>query len=209
MSSVAATSRLKARRSLLEIARRAVGLGYSLVSGAARGVDQLAMSAAFDVGGNVIGILADSLARTLRKPDVRRAIHSGTTVLCTPYSPDAPFNAGNAMGRNKLIYAQSTVTIVVASDTDRGGTWSGAMEALKHGIGRVGVWRGAGEGPGNEALEARGATPLRSVDELEELLASPEPPAPVSRVGGPAQESLFEYLTRTRAASRGRCSPLR
>ena len=175
-----------------QIAKRAVGLEHSLVSGAARGVDQLAMSAAFDAGGSVVGILAESLARTLRKPDVRRAIHSGTTVLCTPYAPDAPFNAGNAMGRNKLIYAQSAVTIVVASDADRGGTWSGAVEALRHGIGRVGVWRGPGEGPGNEAIEARGATALRSVDDIAALLALGHPPAAAPDVSGATQPSLFE-----------------
>ena len=141
-----------------------------LVSGGARGVDQLAMNSAFDSGGAVVGLLADSLSRKLAKSDVRAAIHSGLALMCTPYNPDAGFSAGNAMGRNKLIYAQSTVTLVVASDEGKGGTWSGATEALDHKFGRVAVWRGPGEGPGNEALERRGAVPISDLDDLGRLL---------------------------------------
>lgn len=95
-----------------------------------------------------------------------------------PLRPDAPFSTGNAMGRNKLIYAQSLLTLVVASDVERGGTWAGATEALRRRHGRVGVWRGPGEGPGNEVLENRGATAIRSSDRLDELLGEPEPAAP-------------------------------
>ncbi|MDE0231730.1 MAG: DNA-processing protein DprA [bacterium] len=177
-----------------DIAAKAVELGFSLVSGGARGVDQLAMNAAFQAGGNVIGVLADSLVRNLRNPDVRRAIYEDRTVMCTPYSPETPFKVWTAMGRNKLIYALSEITVVVASGTHRGGTWSGATEALEKGFGRVGVWRGPGEGLGNNLLEERGAQPIRSIDELEA----------VWEVGGqdieensgsssrPEQASLFE-----------------
>ncbi|MXX02114.1 MAG: DNA-processing protein DprA [Acidimicrobiia bacterium] len=149
------------------IAAKAADLGLSVVSGGARGVDQLAMRAAFQAGGNVIGVLADSLVRKLRNPDVRRAIHKDRTLMCTPYSPETPFRVWTAMGRNKLIYALSKITVVVACETDRGGTWSGATEALEAGLGRVGVWRGPGEGPGNQLLEERGAQPIRSINELE------------------------------------------
>ena len=153
-----------------EVARLAARRGLPLVSGGARGVDQLAMDAAFEAGGAVLGILAESLSRKLKRPDVRRAVYDGGTVMCTPYSPDAPFSAGNAMGRNKLIYAQAALTVVIASDAETGGTWSGASEALKHGYGPVAVWRGEGEGPGNEPLQQRGATPVSSLDDIESLL---------------------------------------
>ncbi len=171
-------------------AERGARLGLAVVSGGARGVDRLAMGGAYQAGGAVVGVLADSLARTLRSPDVRRAVLGGSTVLCTPYGPDAPFSPGNAMGRNKLIYAQSSVTLVVASDLDTGGTWSGAVEAIKDGIGRVAVWRGAGEGPGNAAIEARGAVAVRSVEEIEALLVGDEPER--RQAARAAQPSLFE-----------------
>lgn len=156
-------------------AERAARLGYALISGGARGVDQTAMSAAFEAGGAVVGVLAESLSRRLKKPDVRRAIHDGRAVMCTPYRPDAPFSAGNAMGRNKLVYALSLVTLVVASEVGKGGTWSGAVEALKIGAGRVGVWQGPGQGPGNDKLIEKGATPIPSLDDLEAVLNAPAP----------------------------------
>ena len=85
------------------------------------------MNAALDSGGAVVGVLADSLSRKLRNADVRAAIHDGRARSCArPYSPDASFSAGNAMGRNKLIYSQAAVTLVVASDKGSSGTWTGA-----------------------------------------------------------------------------------
>ena len=176
------------------VAQAAARRGLPLVSGGARGVDQLAMDAAHQAGGAVVGILAESLTRKLKRPDVRRAVYDGSTVLCTPYSPDAPFSAGNAMGRNKLIYAQGALTVVVASDAEAGGTWSGANETLKHRHGRVAVWRGDGEGPGNELLQQRGAEPVSSIDDIEALLdeaSSTRPGQPAPPAAAPQQQSFF------------------
>ena len=177
-----------------EVARLAARRGLPLTSGGARGVDQLAMDAAFEAGGAVVGMLAESLLRKLKSPDVRRAVYEGSTVMCTPYSPNAPFSAGNAMGRNKLIYAQAALTVVVASDDGTGGTWSGAAEALKHGYGPVAVWRGDGEGPGNEPLQQLGAIPVTSLDDIERQLgvASASEPEPLPMPASPsAQQTLF------------------
>lgn len=154
-------------------ARLASRLGIPVISGGGRGVDRLAMNAALDdhgAEGTVVGFLADSLERQLKQPDTRRAILDERVLLCTPYEPDAHFTTGRAMGRNKLIYAGALATLVVASDKKSGGTWAGAVEALKHGFGPVAVWRGPGEGPGNQALEQSGATPVDSLDDLEALL---------------------------------------
>ncbi|MCE2526388.1 MAG: DNA-protecting protein DprA [Actinomycetia bacterium] len=173
------------------IASKAVDLDLSVTSGGARGVDQLAMNAAFQAGGNVIGILADSLVRKLRNRDVRRAIHDEQAVMCTPFDPKTPFKVWNAMGRNKLIYALSRITLVVTGEVGKGGTWSGAVEALEGGFGRVGVWRGSGEGAGNAVLEERGALAIRSVGELEAVLGPDNDfgqPPPAS--GSPASEQL-------------------
>lgn len=165
-----------------EAAERITSLGMTLVSGGARGVDQLSMNAAFQAGGCVVGILADSLIRKIRKPDVRQAIYEGQTVMCTPYNPDAPFSVGTAMGRNKLIYALSELTLVVACEPEKGGTWSGATEALKKNFGRVAVWQGPGEGTGNaELLEltqelGKEAIPISSIGELEAAILEPATP---------------------------------
>lgn len=179
----------------VEAAKCASRHSIPLVSGGARGVDQLAMNSAFNSEGAVVGLLADSLSRKLAKSDVRAAIHSGLALMCTPYNPDAGFSAGNAMGRNKLIYAQSTLTLVVATDKGKGGTWSGATEALDHKFGRVAVWRGPGEGPGNEGLERLGAVPISDLDDLGHLLDDGDPdttPDTSPLVSGAEQGVLFD-----------------
>ena len=151
------------------VAREAAGLGLPVVSGGARGVDKLAMNAAFDSGGRVVGALADSLDRTIRSTAMLRALDEGVVCLITQQHPSAGFSPQAAYGRNKLIYGLADVTVVVASAQGSGGTWKGAKEALVRGL-PVLVWRGPGEGPGNAALEASGASVLRNVDDLESAI---------------------------------------
>lgn len=171
------------------LGRQVASLNVPLISGAARGVDQLAMNAAYKAGGPVIGVPAHALSRTLRSPDVRRAVYDGQTVICTPYAPDSPFSVGKAMGRNKLIYALSGVTVAVAADKGSGGTWSGATEAMRGRYCRVAVWRGPGEGPGNEALDDMGAIPITDESQLQSILDSPQSDHEDS--SGPEQAALF------------------
>jgi predicted Rossmann fold nucleotide-binding protein DprA/Smf involved in DNA uptake len=164
-----------------EVARRSVVHQLSLVSGAARGVDQHAMNEAFDQGGQVVGVLADSLERTVAKPSTRQGIISGQICLVTPYSPSAPFSAGNAMGRNKVIYALSRCVVVVRSDEGNGGTWAGATEALRRGFSTIVSWTGTGSSNGNRALVEKGAKECATFDELDALLTdTPAPPSPPS-----------------------------
>jgi predicted Rossmann fold nucleotide-binding protein DprA/Smf involved in DNA uptake len=160
------------------IARIAVKSGVPVISGAARGVDREAMNSAFDEGGQVVGVLADSLQRAVAKPGMRKGVSRGQICLITPFGPDVGFSVGNAMARNKIIYGLARCTVVVTSGQDTGGTWSGAVEALKNGYGRVASWVGAGSGPGNKALVERGAIELADLGHGEVLLApfaAPEP----------------------------------
>lgn len=103
-----------------------------------------------------------ALARRIREPATRRAITEGRLCLCTPYKPTAGFSVANAMGRNRLVFALTGATLIVAADEGRGGTWEGAVEALRGRITDVAVWQGAGAGHGNAALVALGARPITS-----------------------------------------------
>jgi predicted Rossmann fold nucleotide-binding protein DprA/Smf involved in DNA uptake len=156
------------------VAERAAAEGLTVISGGAKGVDQAAMSAAHSAGGRVVAYLADSLQRRVREPETRRAVAEGSVCLATPYGPSAGFSAANAIGRNKLIYASARMTLVVAGDLERGGTWAGATEALRRGSGTVAVWVGPGAGPGNARMVERGAIP---VSDLAAVFAAPRAPA--------------------------------
>jgi len=163
-------------------ARAAVGHEWSVVSGLARGVDQAAMAAAIEAGGRAIGVPADGILQTSRNAEVRRSVHDGQLCLASPFAPSAPFRAGNAIGRNKIIYALSQIAFVAAADNGSGGTWSGATEAIERGYAHVAVWSGVGAAAGNAALVARGATPITDVSTLFDL----DPTIPP-----PTQDSLF------------------
>ena len=144
------------------VGRSAAQSGMQLVSGAARGVDETAMHGAFEEGGTVVGVMSDSLLRAAVSGKYREGIRSGQLVLVSPYNPEAKFNVGNAMGRNKHIYALADYAIVVSSDYQEGGTWAGAVEELKRDAPRPVFVRIAKNIPkGNTELLKLGGLPLR------------------------------------------------
>lgn len=102
-----------------------------VVSGGARGVDQVSMNVALEAGGVTIGILAENLLKKSVERGTRQAIADERLLLLSPYHPNARFTVGTAMGRNKLIYAMSDYGLVVSAEYKKGGTWAGAEEELK------------------------------------------------------------------------------
>jgi predicted Rossmann fold nucleotide-binding protein DprA/Smf involved in DNA uptake len=105
--------------------------GLSVVSGGARGVDEAALLGALDRDGNAVGVLADSLLRAATSPKYRRHLASGNLALVSPFNPEAGFDVGNAMARNRYIYCLADAAVVVSSTRDKGGTWAGAVENLR------------------------------------------------------------------------------
>jgi len=144
-----------------EIGAKTVAASLPVVSGGARGTDRLAMDGAIQAEGVAIGALADSLEATIRKPDVQPLLADERLVLVTPYSPAAGFSVGAAMGRNKVIYGLSKFAVVVSSDFKTGGTWAGAVEALKGRWCPVFVREGAELPKGNRELIKMGAAALQ------------------------------------------------
>ena len=130
----------------------------NLVSGGARGVDQAAMRGALDAGGRAAGVLADGLERAATLRENREVLMDGRLVLISPYDPAARFHVGQAMQRNKLIYALSDAALIVSSDYETGGTWAGAVEQLdKLKLVPVHVRADSEMGKGLEGLLDRGA----------------------------------------------------
>lgn len=149
-----------------EFARRLGGRcgasGLVVVSGGARGVDRLAMAAAVESGGRAIGVLAESLEQTLKQREHRAMVLDGRLTLLTPAHPAAKFTVGNAMGRNKLIYALASCAVVVSSGAEGGGTWAGAIENLEAHWVPLFVRDEPSSPEGNRRLLQRGARPITS-----------------------------------------------
>ncbi|PYI85828.1 MAG: DNA protecting protein DprA [Verrucomicrobia bacterium] len=147
-----------------EVGRKSVAAKFAVVSGGARGTDRIAMDGALEAGGIVLGAVADSLEATVRKPDVRQLLIDGQLALVTPYAPTAGFSVGAAMGRNKVIYGLADFAVVVSSDYQTGGTWAGAVEALKAGWCPVFVRDGADVPKGNLELLKLAAVALPAAE---------------------------------------------
>ncbi len=144
----------------MEVGRLAACAGKTLISGAAQGIDQAAMRGALEAGGKAVGVVSDSLERTCMQRENRDLLIDGRLVVLSPYDPNAGFNVGNAMQRNKVIYALAEAALVVSSDVNKGGTWAGATEQLEKLL-LVPVYvRSTGEiTKGLEALQRKGAIP--------------------------------------------------
>lgn len=154
----------------MAVGRLAARAGRTLVSGGAKGIDQAAMRGALEAGGKVSGVLADSLEKTTMNREHRNLLLDGQLVLISPYDPSAGFNVGNAMQRNKLIYALADASLVVSSDLNKGGTWTGAVEQLdKLKFVSVYVRSTGGSTPGLDALRGKGALPWPNPEDAEAL----------------------------------------
>jgi predicted Rossmann fold nucleotide-binding protein DprA/Smf involved in DNA uptake len=107
-------------------------------------------------------------------------------LLLSVVKPDAGFNVGIAMMRNRYIYAQSSGTVVIRSEYNKGGTWAGAIENLKYGWCKELCWDKKAY-QGNKALIEKGAIPIGNEwnGDIESLESS-------SLNAGGEQLSLFD-----------------
>jgi DNA processing protein len=140
------------------LGRRCARQRVAVLSGAARGVDQGAMLGAIEGGGTAIGVTVDPLERLVRRRELRAPLTEGTLTLVTPFHPSARWHAGNAMRRNRLIYAMSHAAVVVATAAGSGGTWTGAIENMERGW--VPLHVRADGTPGTDELIRRGGLRL-------------------------------------------------
>ncbi|WP_298062549.1 DNA-processing protein DprA [uncultured Campylobacter sp.] len=143
--------------------------GYSVVSGGARGIDESSMFGSIEADGTTIGIVSDTLAQKVLSKKYREAIQNNNLTLISPYYPDAKFNAGNAMGRNKYIYVLAKSSVVIHSGL-KGGTWEGAKENLKNKWTDLFVKKNDDAMAGNSKLLAMGGIELPNLNDIEYLL---------------------------------------
>lgn len=174
------------------LGKAAAANGHSVVSGGAKGVDEAAMLASLSVEGTAVGVLAAGLQREATSHKWRKALVSGDLALITPFAPDTPFHAGNAMGRNRYIYCLASAATVVASKQGAGGTWNGAVENLKHRWVPLWVHDNPAPDSGNAALVAQGGHWLP--DDRECLFAADaKVPAPVATPNATASGTSSDH----------------
>ncbi|MCY4111437.1 MAG: DNA-processing protein DprA [Chloroflexi bacterium] len=150
---------------------------WTLVSGGARGIDQASMRGALEAGGRVVGVLSNDLQRAALRREHREVLMDGRLALISPYDPSAGFNVGNAMRRNKLVYALADAGLVASSDHKKGGTWAGAVEQLDE-LKLVPVYVRSGSDKALQALIDKGAYPWpdpRTPEEFWDKLDSSVP----------------------------------
>lgn len=165
------------RKFAADLGRETALAGRPIVSGGARGVDESAMLGALEHEGQAIGILANDLIRQASSSTYRNYLRRGDLVLVTPFKPDGHFQVGNAMGRNKYIYCTADAGVIVACEEGKGGTWTGATEALRRGWVPVWVLDDPDPASGNAILATRGAHRIDPGDYDIASLEAPPPPA--------------------------------
>ena len=173
----------------------AAGADVTVISGGAKGIDRAAMFGALQAGGCAAGVVADSLERLALAADSREYIMDNKLVLISPYDPAAGFDVGNAMQRNKIIYALADAALVVNSDLKKGGTWAGATEQLeKLHLTPVYVRADADRGSGLEALGQKGAVPWPNPETAEEFVEVFKVPAKLSGSEMPQKQLQLTFL---------------
>jgi predicted Rossmann fold nucleotide-binding protein DprA/Smf involved in DNA uptake len=169
--------------------------GFVTISGGARGIDERAVEGALMAGGSAVVILPDSLAVQTKKIQFKRFLKGGQLALISPYSPDAGYQTGTAMGRNRLIYCLAEAAFVVRSSRHAGGTFAGAQQALDNAWTQIWVERSDDPESGNAVLRERYNLPVIPSDDLTEVWDSIREPVTVgtrSIAEAPAQWTPFE-----------------
>ncbi len=167
-----------------------------VVSGFAKGVDQQALVSALKYHGRSIIVLPQGImtfGAGINK--YYRAIVNGEILVLSIFPPKAGWSAGLAMARNPIIYALAQ-EIYVAQSSDSGGTWQGAINALKKER-RIYVRQPQpGEANANAQLIQRGGIPVDLQGERVVLPAKITPPASVATAPEPTglENLIFQKL---------------
>lgn len=144
-----------------EVGRQAAMQGFVLVSGNAKGVDQMAQQGALDAGGCVISVVADRLCD---RPGQDRVLYLSEEDF------DADFSSRRALSRNRVIHSLGRCTFVAQSSLHTGGTWSGTCQNLRNGWSDVFVYQDGS--PASAELVGHGAKPcsFRDLSDIRALI---------------------------------------
>ncbi|MCH8978823.1 MAG: DNA-processing protein DprA [Armatimonadetes bacterium] len=167
--------------------------GRTVVSGGAPGADSVVASAAVGAGGGTRAVVIAPYGLDSAAAVNNFAEAEGACVMSV-CPPRATFTTGRAMERNALIYSYGRRAVVVRARLRCGGTWHGACDALRRGLGEVLVRLVPGDAA-SSALVALGGVGLRRLDDLPAALCRPVKLAQPELFGaGPVREASARYL---------------
>lgn len=143
-------------------ARTACKNSFVVTSGNARGVDRATHREALENGGTTILVLPEGFDHFRVAAELRDVWDWNRVLVVSQFEPRTVWKSYHAMARNKVIMGLSCAMIVVEAG-EKGGTRAAGEEALKLRIPLFAVDYGFDENvaPGNRALIARGAKPLK------------------------------------------------
>lgn len=157
-----------------KLSRELAGIGITVVSGLARGIDTIAHTGALKAGGRTAGVFASGLDRVYppeNKELVKKIIEKGFVI--SEFPPSTKPDRENFPRRNRLISGLSLGVIVVEAEAE-----SGALITANYGLeqGREvfavpgSIFSKTSEGTNN--LIKKGAKPVSSVEDIIEELGS-------------------------------------
>ena len=139
--------------------------GCTLVSGGAVGADSVAVGGA-SLSGD------PSRCVVILPYGLEHCVLGGDWCAVSVCEPGAAFSTGQAMERNALIYSFGRRAVVVRPRYREGGTWHGAVDALRRRLGALWVLDSPPD-RASRAIVSLGALALHDVDDLPRVLSEP------------------------------------
>lgn len=143
--------------------------GMSVVSGYAAGVDTATHLAALRNGGRTIIVLAEGFNHFRVKKNFAEDFDWERTLVVSQFPPSQTWQAHAAMARNGIIFGLSKALVVIEAG-EKGGTLAAGEGALQLGRPVLAVDFGVDTPMGNRILIGKGATAIRTTNELSDAL---------------------------------------
>jgi DNA processing protein len=167
-----------------QLASGLAGVGFTIVSGLARGIDAAAHRGALSAGGRTLAVLGCGLGRTYppEHERLRREIEEQGAVL-SELSLDAPPHSGHFPRRNRIISGLSFGVVVTEAAIDSGSLITAQLGAEQgREVFAVPGSVNAGTSRGTHALIKEGATLVEQAQDVIDVITPQLEPAMRSRL---------------------------
>ncbi|MBR6767211.1 MAG: DNA-processing protein DprA [Clostridia bacterium] len=142
------------------LVRKAVDMGYAIITGGELGVSRVVSGMVMEMGGALIDVLGGNMTEHIRFDGIEDMIGQGRCTVLSLEHPDAMFTVSHAISRNKLLFSLADAAFVFNTDGKRGET-----DALQnHYCDWIYAWNGY---PANHNLISRGAIPINDLHKLD------------------------------------------